>query len=101
MKITLTDGYFVTVDNYNYILKQDYTFVTKKGEVKTCTRTVGYYSNGIKGLKGCLVRYLEDCTLDAQKSQEVPLKAFCEQIRADIDTKSEQILEHITDLVEK
>lgn len=101
MRVNLTDGYWITADNYNYILKQDY--VVRKG--KTCgnitTRTVGYYSNEIKGFKGCIKRYLEECSLDAEKSAELSVKDFCDHLEKTIEVSTDWIVGHIGDLVQK
>lgn len=97
MKINLTDGYYITEDNYNYILMQDYVGVARKSkESKQQTRTVGYYSNGIKGLKGCIKRYLEECSLDAGNSNYGTLMAFCEHLEQIINDKADQIMWRMT-----
>ena len=101
MRINLTDGYWITADNYNYILEQDY--VVRKG--KTCgnitTRIVGYYSNGINGFKGCIKRYLEECSLDNEKSAELSVKDFCDHLEKTINFSTDWIVGHIGDLVQK
>jgi len=101
MRVNLTNGYWITADNYNYILKQDY--VVRKG--KTCgnitTRTVGHYSNGIKGLKGCIKRYLEECSLDAPNPIQIGFENFCGHLEKTIEVNTDWIVSHIGDLVQK
>lgn len=96
MKVRLTDGYYITEENYNYILKQDY--VNKKG--KANCRIVGYYSNGINGLKGCIKRYLEDSSLDKEKSADGCFESFCEDMMAVISNNADWIMEHIEECIE-
>lgn len=97
MRINLTDGYWITADNYNYTLMQDY--VTKK-DTNGC-RTVGHYSNGIKGLKGCIKRYLEECSLDAPKPIQIDFENFCDHLEKTIEVNTDWIVSHIGDLVQK
>lgn len=100
MKIKLTDGYYIAEDNYNYILKQDYIGTGKKDkEQKLLTRTVGYFSNGIKGLEGCIKRYLEECSLDTQKSAEIDFKNFCEALEAVVAERAVRIAQKINECI--
>ena len=100
MRINLTDGYWITADNYNYTLMQDYTGIGKDKTPKGMTRTVGYYSNGIKGLKRCIKRYLEECSLGAEKSTELSVKDFCDHLEKTIEVSADWIVGHIGDLVQ-
>ena len=100
MKITLTHGYYITEDNYNYILKQEYIGTAKKDKKqKKMTRTVGYYSNGIKGLKSLLKRYLEDCPLNDEKLADGSLKTFCDHLERVVEDNSLYIVTNIADLI--
>ncbi len=101
MRINLTDGYWITADNYNYTLMQDYTGIGKDKKPKEHTRTVGHYSNGIKGLKGCIKRYLEECSLDNEMSAELSVKDFCDHLEKTIEFSTDWIVGHIGDLVQK
>ena len=101
MKVRLTNGYYITQDNYNYILMQDYESIGRKDKrPKTMTRTVGYYSKGIKGLKGCIKRYLEDSSLDEEKSADGYFESFCEDMMAVISNNADWIMEHIEECIE-
>lgn len=101
MRINLTDGYWITADNYNYTLMQDYTGIGKDKTPKGMTRTVGHYSNGIKGLKGCIKRYLEECSLDAPKPIQIDFENFCDHLEKTIEVNTDWIVSHIGDLVQK
>ena len=99
MKIILTDGYYITEDSYNYILKQVYLGEGKNKKLKEMERTVGYYSNGLKGFKACLRRYLEDLPLDSQKSAEWSVKDFHEHLDGVITAGIEEITKNISDRI--
>ena len=43
MQITLTNGYYIDVDERNYTLKQKYEGKTKEDELKVLERTCGYF----------------------------------------------------------
>lgn len=99
MKIILTDGYYITTDNYNYILKHEYLSKEKRAAGNKQTRIVGFYSNGIGGLKGCIKRYLEECSLDAENEPETNVRTFCGHLERTVCTSTEWIISHIGNLV--
>lgn len=101
MKIILTDGYYITEDNYNYILnrrvKAKQRHNTKK-EYKDIV--VGYYSNGLKGFKACLRRYLEDLPLGDEKLAETALNVFCEHLESVISSGIDEITKNLSERIE-
>lgn len=99
MKITLTDGYYITADAYNFILMKEYVVEKGKFAGNKTTKTVGYWSNRISGLKGCIKRYLEISSLEGEKSSESNFENFCGHLEASVEYSTDWIVSHIGDCV--
>lgn len=56
MDILLSDGYYIDVDNLNFILKRKTKDRKKDGQEHDIERTIGYFGN----LKGAVIRFIEE-----------------------------------------
>ena len=95
MKIELTDGYYITEDNYNYILNKRFVPQGKKAKKKESSKVVAYCSNGLKGFKRCLMIWLENVAIEDKKSQEITLNVFLEHLERIMDTKTEELTKRL------
>ena len=74
MQITLTNGYFVEVDERNYTLKQKYLGKTKEGEDRETERICGYYGE----LDHAIEEFLKANQLDHGDDQMMDIEEYAQ-----------------------
>ena len=74
MQITLTNGYFIEVDERNYTLKQKYLGKTKDGESKETERICGYYGK----LDHAIEEYLKANQEDRGDDQAMDMEEYAQ-----------------------
>lgn len=70
MQITLINGYYIEVEERNYILKQKYEGKSKDGEPKEAERTFGYYGKLETAIEEFLKQNQGDCGADVAMDME-------------------------------
>lgn len=74
MQITLTNGYFIEVDERNYTLKQKYLGKTKEGEDRETERICGYYGK----LDHAIEEFLKTNQLDRGDDQVMDMEEYAQ-----------------------
>ena len=74
MKIKLSNGYFIEVDNVCHTLKQTYIGENKEGEKKEYERFIGYFSNLEHALEHYVKHYQSDFMADASMDLDTYLR---------------------------
>lgn len=70
MQITLINGYYIEVEERNYILKQKYEGKSKDGDPKEAERTFGYYGKLGPAIEEFLKQNQSDCGADMAMEME-------------------------------
>lgn len=91
MEIKLTKGYFITVDDWQYILSQRYTYKTEKGEDKTGTRNTTYH----RTLGDAIERYLKCLQDSVEPCKVLSLREYCKLV----EKSNKEAVKDVKDLV--
>lgn len=83
MQITLTNGYYIEIDELNHTLKQEYVGKDKDGNSKVAVRVVGYYGK----LEHAIKRFLQCNQIGIIGQKSVSMKEYVKMVE-DINKKA-------------
>lgn len=94
MQISLANGYYIDVDEFNYTLKRKYAGKSKDGEEKECVKVIGYYGS----LKNAVEGFIKHNQIDAMAYTSLNMREYVkivDQINKDAVRAITSVLEQI------
>lgn len=76
-KRLMPGGYYITVDELQYILRQEYPGVNKEGDKTKCVRTVSYH----RTLEQAVEKYLKLVETSLQPDKAVTLREYVKMLK--------------------
>lgn len=96
MKIKLTGDYYITRDQYNWMLNKRRKIEKGKRAGEYTYTTVGYYGK----LRACIIGFLDKISLDETYSGDYDLMTYVEHCERAMDDTADYIVAHIEELIE-
>ena len=97
MRINLPNDFYITRDNYNWILNKRHLIKKGKREGEYSYKVVGYYSK----LKPCIIGYLDKVSSDRADGMHMDMIGYAEHCENVVKETADYIVDHISELIEK